>query len=530
VNTRRPSGFRSAAITFFSSQGRELSRQAVTLITWPIVVSSLGTRLFGAWSIVSQLAGFTNLGDLRINSALGVYLARLQGDQTAATGQQWLGAHLRVAARIAVLLSAAALALTAVAPRLYSVPDDLRTAFQFALLVSLTSVIIRMFANVPTVVLYSQHMGYKGTFVNIAVDAASLSFGALVAILGYGLLGLSLVNAAAAFVGFFAMLRIARRHVPWIGVATPNATQCSALWRTGLRYQFDGLVYVITGTGSVVLFGAISDLQTVGLFAIMTRLYDVLQAIAFRIAYAAGPSMGELSGQKSWARLANVWVDVLTVTTVAIGTALLILLPLNRPLLALMVGPEKIGSGVLSVLLASRLWLQAVQAPAAHLLNQSLRLKEKNRWSIAWALSFALLVAILAPKAGVEGMALACVLSSAVGVGGYVYEVCRLMPQQRLVLVSAIARPSVAYAVGVTIISSLVRLEPGSSLGSVIGVAAVLTPAAAAYSWFVAVAPNRRQRIVARLPWRSVSSHLKTSHLLFTRRPCAGGGIPTSER
>jgi O-antigen/teichoic acid export membrane protein len=486
---------RRAALGLAATQTRELLKQAVSLFTWPLVVNGLGLERYGLWVLTSQTAAYLQAGDARVANAAGLFLAREQASETHGEKRRLIGAHLILAGATAVVLLALGALLLSLAPTVLKIPADSRPAFSLALGILVGSFALRGFWALPATVLYSQNLAYRGFLVQTGFEVAAPMLSAAVVLLGWGIVGLASVASTVAALQGLTLAFLVARLLPWFGVSRPTRLNLRRLLGAGLRYQFDGLAVMLDQTCPAVLLGFFGDLKAVGTYAVTDRLLQAAQGLVFRVCNAAAPVVGEFSGAGNRPAMLRAWMMTNAAVTASAGGLFLVLAPFNTLVLDLLLGRGRHAGGLLAFALAARMLFYCRSGPPAYFLNQMLRLRQKNRWSLAWAAVLVGLAGLLVPAWGMAGMALAAGAGVLVMQVGYTLEACQgLELRSSRVLGRQLLQQTLLLAAAVGASCGVARVQ---SLGPwwALAAACFWIPAAAAFLWWGVLSGRERSSL-----------------------------------
>jgi O-antigen/teichoic acid export membrane protein len=209
---------------------------AVAFFLTPFVLASLGSSRYGVWMLVGSLTGYYGLLDLGFRAGLTQYLTRYlaTGDyeslnKTASTGVVAL-------ACCGSLIFLAALALIGLAPIAFQIPDELLQEVRWAILINGSAVAIQ-FCLFPFSAVFAATQRYD---VSNAIGISTRILGALGTYLalrlGNGIVGLSIVTAAANLLDYGLRWRLAYYILPRLQVSVRNAAMvyCWPLLSFGL--------------------------------------------------------------------------------------------------------------------------------------------------------------------------------------------------------------------------------------------------------------------------------------------------------
>lgn len=379
--------------------------QTLRFILWPIIVNGLGIKMYGAWNIILQIRSYLSLGNMKLTSSLGIVLAQKQHENDVKNKRSWVGAHIVASSYICIVILAIGLTFCWFAPFLFNLEPELHNKFRIALAISILMIPIGLFMGIPGMLLYSSNQPYRVFIPNTLIQLTAVSSSAFVVMAGAGIIGMSTVYAIEGFCIAFAAYVIAKRHVSWIGIRKPQPGQIKSLLTHGYRFQIDTLASIVTFSSSSLFLGYFLGLEAAGIFVITARLLNVGRQITQILSISMAPSFGDLYGRGEIDAFYKGWLQSITLTA-CIGSCFLgVIIPLNKPFIYLLLGPDRYGGNFLTFLTCAYSLLLMLQLPSAYALNQMLCFKEKLKWSIPWMISTIVVALILVPSFGLLGMA-----------------------------------------------------------------------------------------------------------------------------
>lgn len=194
----------------------------VGVIVNPMLLGALGPVLFGVWKSLQRYLDFATVADGRASQALK-WIVASRTSLSDAEKQRDVGAAITVWFRWLPVAALVAAGVTAAMPVLIKgIPDDARTvAFTAAVILAANTLLAGLLA-IPDSVLTGINQGYKSMIVTTVVFV--VSNGAMVgaAYAGWTLWSLAAIVLVAAILNTVLTLAVARRAVPWWGVAKPS--------------------------------------------------------------------------------------------------------------------------------------------------------------------------------------------------------------------------------------------------------------------------------------------------------------------
>jgi O-antigen/teichoic acid export membrane protein len=169
--------------------------------------------------------------------------------------------------------------------------------------------------------------------------------------LGLGLTGLSLAQVALAVVTAVCFWVLARRYVPWFGVARPRAVEVRGMVRTSAWLAGGDLIAKLLVASDVVILGAV--LSPAAATPYVLTGYASRTALGILVLATAGamPGVGSVIGQGHHERAAALRAELLWLTWLAATVLGVAMLMWNRSFVRLWVGSEQYAGLIPNILL-----------------------------------------------------------------------------------------------------------------------------------------------------------------------------------
>lgn len=194
----------------------------VGVIVNPLLLGALGPALFGVWKSLQRYLDFATVADGRAAQALK-WIVASRTSLSDAEKQRDVGAAITVWFRWLPVAALVAAGVTAAMPFLIKgIPDDARTVAYTAAVILAANTVLAGLLAIPDSVLTGINQGYKSMIITTVVFV--VSNGAMVgaAYAGWTLWSLAAIVLIAATLNTALTLAVAKRAVPWWGVAKPT--------------------------------------------------------------------------------------------------------------------------------------------------------------------------------------------------------------------------------------------------------------------------------------------------------------------
>jgi O-antigen/teichoic acid export membrane protein len=329
------------------------ARLAVGLVTMPILVRVLGQSMFGTWQVLGQLLGYLSATDGRPTDALRLVVSNRSAVDDEGTMRRHVGSALFVWLLFLPIAIIGGGALIWFAPALTKVSPALVPVVRFAAALLFVQFLLATLSAVPEAVLRGANLGYKrmGLQSGLQVLGGVLAVGAVT--LGLGLVGLSLAQVALAIVTALCFWLLAKRYVPWFGVARPQSVEVRSMVRTSGWLALGDLIAKLLLASDVVILGAVLSPAAATPYVLTAYASRTGVGIVALATLGAMPGLGTLIGQGHNERATALRAELLWLTWLAVTVLGVAMLMWNRSFVRLWVGPEQyagLASNVLLVL------------------------------------------------------------------------------------------------------------------------------------------------------------------------------------
>ncbi len=286
--------------------GTHATALVVMLFLSPFVVHSLGTVLYGIWSLINILTGYAGIFDLGIRVSTGRYVILYLGkgdfqrvDETIRTG---LGCYTVVG----LLVLLVAIFLGVLFPDAFQkVPPEYHTMVAFllpALAVNLWFTAIR---TIDSSVLTAYERFDLARSVDLVVLAVQT--GATVAVLsmGWGIVGLTCAIIGANLVGLSATAWLARRvhrqlrHWPMVF----QRDRLKELIGFGVASFVSSISVKIIGQSDLLIVGAVLGMHEVGIYSVGAMLLYYSNTLLGQIGRTFFPALQKAAAREEMGNL-----------------------------------------------------------------------------------------------------------------------------------------------------------------------------------------------------------------------------------
>ena len=429
---------------------------AVALVLTPFIILKLGASAYGIWSLMIGVIGYMGLVDVGLRGAVGRYvnhyLARADTkalDEVVSTSCAVLTAMAAVAGILAVALGHNFSAVFPKTPP--DLLDDIRLALPllaFGLWLSFMSAILGNLLSAKEAMYMTNGFG----LLTLILRSAGV---VLVLGTGHGIVGLVLVNLAAALVGLGLTLwmvkRVFLRETPrFVGFSTERLME---MWRFGVASFVSRTASTLANDSAPIIGMWILGPEAVAIYSVALTLTQNARRLQDLANTAIFPSVMRAGALKDLAGLRGLYLRFMDISF-AIGSLVFIaLIVFGADFITLWVGPQFTPGALVVGVLAFGYLLQSIASTAPSTLQSLDRIAVTVKIGVGEAVACVVLTAALPGMFGLGllGMALGSTLPRLFSnLALYPLLAVHVMgPDLRLLLPRAISR-NLALCVGVT--------------------------------------------------------------------------------
>ena len=389
----------------------------VSFFLSPFVVHRLGNIAYGVWILANSSIAYMALLDLGMRGSVTHFVAKHQARGEDLEASRAVSVALAFRTMISLVVIVASLVLAAFASKIFHIPSGMRTAAEWAIVLSgfnlSFGLIVGVFAGVLTAL-------QRFTLTNgIAIAQTLIGTVGTVWILGagYGIISLATMQLAVAFTLGVATIIICRRVYPnlRLGIRFLDRSMLPELW----RYSF--YLFVITASSQLIYYtdnlvvGAFLSAEAVTLYAIGGRFIDYLGQLGASFAQTFMPVASNLAANDQHHQLRRLLIQgtrAVLFVSLPIGGALFFR---SSTFIGLWMGPQyaQPSGHILRILLLSSLAL-AGNRVGGNIVFGLGKHKPFAIWQACEGVANLTLSIYLVRKIGIDGVAWGTVLPSLV--------------------------------------------------------------------------------------------------------------------
>jgi hypothetical protein len=339
-----------ASLTSIASLLDFVAKNIVQFLINPLLVGGLGSFLYGVWRVLFSLNGYLWAASGRSAQALTWVVAHHQQSLTDEEKREHVASAVIVWCLFLPLLVLVGGLGAWFAPYLLEAPTELVWEIRGAAGFLAADAIALTLLSIPRSALAGENLGYKRMGLSTALIVLAGGLMALAIYFDTGITGVAVANAIGTVVTGLLFLRVAKKYLPWFGLAKPSRR--NVRWFLGLSGWFTGwkLVYELMTAGDVIALGIFGSAELVTVYTLTKFVSQSLIPLIGVVFEGASPGLGALIGSGETRRGIHVRNEIMSftwLTCTVLGSSLLLW---NRSLVGLWVG-ERFYAGALPMLL-----------------------------------------------------------------------------------------------------------------------------------------------------------------------------------
>lgn len=398
-----PSGLRRrAALGFVATVARNAARVGVALLATPVLLRGLGPERFGTFAIVSQVVACLVLLDLRTAGTLKFLLA-IGVDLDDDGRRRLVGAAALLWACSVPLMAAGAVVTALVVPSISGVQGPLRTEAGVALLLLAATSALNRVSTLPSQAMRGANIDHRGAGPEVLALIVGGVAPAVVALLGGNLVAVAASLLITTVPIAVVRWTVARRHLPWLGLARPRRTDVARLGRTGGWLLLGDVGDVALLSSELLIVGGLAGPAAAATYAGTALLIKSAGGPLVELLAAGGPGFAVLGTTDAVGRMVEARRELLVLTTGALAVMATAVAAVDRGFVRSWLGPEVEGGTALV---------------ASLVLGTCLGVLYRTDGVVADAISAFKPRAVAGVVSGVVGVLLGVVLGSAYGLAG----------------------------------------------------------------------------------------------------------------
>jgi O-antigen/teichoic acid export membrane protein len=401
---------KKAYLNGFASLLDTAVKGGVMAFVTPLILTWLGSSMFGVWQILGRLITYMHAADGRPTQALKWLIANRHEVDDDETKRRHVGSAMGVWLLFLPVLVVISAALVWISPFITKVPAELYTTIRITCALLVVNFLLIQLISLPEAVLRGMNLGYKrlGLQASLNIVGGALTILALYA--GSGLIGLAASQAIlTGLTGVFFLL-VVKKYVAWYGVSRPEWTEVRSFLRLSVWWFAWTMIQKFMIGSDVIVLGIVASASLVATYTLTGFASVTLLSLVTIVLSAVAPGLGSVVGRKELDRLIALRREMIGASWLllaAIGSTILLW---NRSFIYLWVGEHHYGGLWTNLLIVVMIVQLVFIRNDAYVIDLMLELREKVVMGVVAAVISIGLSALLIPRMAIAGMCMGMII------------------------------------------------------------------------------------------------------------------------
>lgn len=313
----------------------------VSFIVSPILLTLLGTSLFGSWKICQRLLVFISAADGRATQALRWTIANKQSSDDLDAKRRDVGSALIVWLRFLPLILASGSILAWVSPYfIRGLPPEHFNLIRLTCAILVVNMIVSPLHTVPEGVMVGMNLGYRCTWINAFGTILGGILMVVAAYCGWGLIGLATAFLSASLFQGGAILFAAKRSLSWFGIALPQGQELKKFFGFSIWVLLWTFINKVMLSSDIVILGVVASAEKVTTFVLSYYLLQMAIDFSALVVSSAIPGLGGIVGEKDFERANKIRDEIMEFSWLFVTVLGSMILLWNFTFIKLWVGQE----------------------------------------------------------------------------------------------------------------------------------------------------------------------------------------------
>lgn len=328
-----------------------ISKVGTKFFVSPIILSILGSSLFGIWQIIEQLVGYTKTADVRATQVLKWSISKKRFTNTKHQLREELTAALYLTLLWIPIFLAIGLIITWYSPYITGVSESKYDLIRTVTSLMVASIILLKIFDLFESVLRGLNIGYKlfGVRAGLVISGGILQVVALK--LDYGLVGLATVQVLVTILTGIVFYYVVKKNVPWFKTVPIKFQKIKSYTKLSSWYIAFTFTKLIVYNSDRVLLGYLAGPILVTKYVLTQYVAQSILGLISNVINGIIPGLGSLLGTKDYQKV-NKGRNYIIIYSLLISIPLSIVYILyNQTFITLWVGQENYAGNVEALLI-----------------------------------------------------------------------------------------------------------------------------------------------------------------------------------
>src|SRR5690625_5206165 len=203
------------------------ARIVTNFVVTPFLVSGLGSTLVGVWNVLGQFTSYTNIADIKVRQVLKWAIAKDRDTTSEETLREYVTATFLLLMLILPFILMLGAVVIWFAPQITGVGEEFVNTVRITAGLLVLALVVNKVFDIFESVLRGMNLSFKRIGVRAAVTIIGGILQIAVIFLGFGLIGLALVQVFIMLSMGITIYVIMKKHVPWRSEERRVGKECS---------------------------------------------------------------------------------------------------------------------------------------------------------------------------------------------------------------------------------------------------------------------------------------------------------------
>jgi len=476
------------------------SRTIVGFLLQPLMVSFLGDFGYGVWQVLDRSVGYISPATGRPTQALKLIIARRQGSTDHEEKRRHIGSAVAIWLFSLPLMFLLGSILSWFIPGWIDAPVEMVWPIRVATALLVLNTMLISLLTIPKSVLEGENLGYKRMGLSTVLVFIGGGLQALPLYLEMGLAGQGLASVAITVLTGIIFFQVARKQLPWFGVARPDYQFVRQFLGLSGWFQLWNFVMRAIRTSDVVLLGMLASPQLVTVYSFTRYVPETLTDFITTVVFGITPGMGKMVGEGKTEAAAKVRAELMSVTwllSVVIGAGVLLW---NQAFIGLWTKDAYYAGPVANLLIILMVIQFSLIRNDASIIDLTLQVRDKVLFGVASTLIGILISGVLLYyfEAGIIGLCAGIIAGRLLLTIGYPLIVSRTMSIPFRTQASGVIRPTLTTMAIFGLSIALAQQVTVSSWLGLLVAGAITTLAVLPVAFFLGLSSKMRNQLLRR--------------------------------
>lgn len=368
---------RKAALTNANGLLEQCCRLISGMVISPFVMRTLGTELYGAWSMIGQIQSYLSLSDFRSAGTLKILLSVQQHQDNPQEKRRLVGASIVVWFLSLALLVVVATAVLPFSSALIKTKMENTGAVRMALGIAFFTLAATQLFSIAGCSLRGSNLDYTAMGWRSLINLLVSLLGLVAVKCGLSLVGLASAACLGAIITGLFWLYLARKFVPWFGAAKPSRTELKSFAGNTGWTLLSSLGQALLTASDVILIGYFISPSAAGMYSSTGALNRFLTLPMLTLLSSASIGLNGISGRREWPRLTQVSRELMVLSVALVTVSSVITIMLNASFVQRWAGAAFFAGPSITIGVTALIGAQFLYRFASILLDGLLEFKSK---------------------------------------------------------------------------------------------------------------------------------------------------------